>query len=347
MVFQFQSLRSFYKVYSIPYKLREFFSSYFNFIILKNLVNCGFLFLSFSFIIKLVARTSYVEVPPELDEAFKRALMPSERFVFCRIIPKRILFSRSRKLGISARSLFKKFSSIWKTFSEEQKQAWKEAASVIGLNGWQLFVKDQSARLKAGFSGIATPSIYHQSYTGFIVLDDFTDELKIVQLHPRTQWILKKVKGTKSQYEPVKITEDFSLPLTLKINYYSQLEAGSEDYIAKFYAEIWHSYQGQDLKTKLEINFDLLTDWKSAEVSVSNLAGYVVGYKLYFHFKNVKGSFHFDNIQAIHSGQNWVRDWTCENIRYVSTRKFFQVPAHWFVEIKTDGADFDSVYIDW
>jgi len=294
-----------------------------------------------------MARTSYVEVPPELDEAFKRVLMPSEKFVFSRIIAKRVLFSPQRKLGVSSRSLLVQFREIWNSFTDAQKQAWKDAGAVIGRSGWQMFVKDQSARLRAGYSGVATPSIYHQSYTGLVVLDSFSDELKIVQLHPRAQWILRKVKGTKSQYEPVEITEDFSLPLTLKINYCSQLEAGGSDYIAKFYAEIWHSFQGVDLKTKLEINFDLVSDWKTAQTSISALAGYVVGYKLYFHFKNVKGAFHFDNIQAIHSGQNWVRDWTCENIRYVSPKKFFQIPAHWFVEIKTDGADFDSVYINW
>lgn len=293
-----------------------------------------------------MAKVSYIELPPELKDSYNSALMPNDRFVFSRIVIKRRFLSRKRKLDLKERSLFGLMSDFWKTFSNEEKDLWRDSAAQIGLTGWQLFIQDQAARLSGEIDGFAVPSLLHQSWVGKIGLDDFSDELFLIQIHPKVYWISKKVSGTKSQFEPVKITEDFRLPLQLSINYKSELESGEGDFEACFFADVWYSYQGVDHFERLKIDFDLVSDWKNANVTLSNLQTTIIGYNLFFYFKNVKGKIYFDNIKAIHSGQNWVRDFACRNLTQIFPRSFYQVPAHWFLIEKTEGADFDSVYRD-
>jgi hypothetical protein len=115
---------------------------------------------------------------------------------------------------------------------------------------------------------------------------------------------------------------------------------------AKFYAEIWHSYQGADIFTILEIPLDFVSDWKNAEATLTTALGYVVGYNLFFHISNLRGTLYCDNIKAEHSGQNWVRDTFCNDINQGFTNAFFQIPKHWAAVILPEGADYESIYKD-
>jgi hypothetical protein len=315
-----------------------------------------------------MAKVTYMEIPEELKESVGKTLQPGDRFVFPRMITKKTLLSRKRKIDLKGRSIFSLMSEYWKTFSDEEKDEWRQAGLEIGLTNWQLFVQDQAARMAAEISGIATPKTLYQSWVGKAKLDNFFDELFLIQIHPRNYWIRQKVPGTKSQYSPVEITEDFALPLDLGINFKTELEAEDLNYEACYYADIWYSYQGVDRTERIKIDFPVFIDpatygeghfglfrygqtekesvWTSLSDSIGSLTSYVVSYNLFFYFKGLKGSIYFDNIKAEHSGQNWVRDFNCRNLTEIFPRAFYQVPAHWFVIEKSGGAHFDSVYFN-
>jgi len=315
-----------------------------------------------------MAKVSYIQIPEELKESHGKTLQPGDRFVFPRTIVKKTLLSRKRKLQLKEISLFKKMSNFWKTFSEEDKQKWRDAAAEIGLTNWQLFIQDHAARLAAEFPGYTDPKTTHQSWVMKAEMDQETDELFLIQIHPETYWIRQKVAGTKSQFSPVNITEKFSLPLKIGVSYKSELEATSSDYEACYYADVWYSYQGVDHLERIKIDFPVFIDpatygerdyskfhygwvdeeleWTKLEDEIDKLETYVVGYNLFFYFKNLTGRIYLDNIKAEHSGQNWVRDSVCRNITQIFPRAFYQVPAHWFVIEKTEGANYDSVYRD-
>jgi len=293
-----------------------------------------------------MAKVEYVDILPGLEDPFFSALRSGDRFVSSRIAKKIVFFSRKRKKGVSARSLLPQISELWAGLSDEQKLAWSAAAAGQVKNGWCLFVQDCSARIFNDMPGVATSSLLHQSWVGNLKIESPATELKIVQLHPRSYWISRKVTGKKGMYEPVLITEDLGLPCKISLNYSSNLSSQGAGSFAKFYARFWYSYQGRNLYKDLEIPLDLVSDWKNAEATLSVLISYVVRVDLYFHLYNLHGDLYCDNIKLEHSGQNWARDPFCKDILQGFTRAFYQIPKHWAAVTLPVGAHYDSIYKD-
>jgi hypothetical protein len=299
--------------------------------------------------------------------------------VYSRITKKQTLYTKKSVKGLTARSLLPQIAALWNNFSVEEKQAWNDAANVekdlvnlpvvafgstffgvstygdsyFGIhitesiiNGWRLFVQDQSVRIKNEFAGVAVPVLLHQSWVGNLKIEAPATELKIVQLHPRFYWISRKITGKKGMYEPTAITEDLALPVKISLNYSSNLVETSPGSFAKFYARVWHSYQGVDLYEDLEILFDYFSDWQYVEATLTSLIGYVIRYDLYFHLYNLQGDLYFDNVKIEHSSQNWIRDPFCKDINQGFTRAFYQIPKNWAAVIIPDGAMLDSIYKD-
>jgi len=293
-----------------------------------------------------MAKTSYVDLAPELSDQYFSGLQPGDRFTFSRIGRKNTLLSRKSKKGISQRSLLAEISAAWFGDAFFDQGAWNDAASYCNLTGWKLFVQDYCARRVNDLPGLATPDTFHQSWVGQIHIEAPATECKLIQAHPRNYYIMRKVTGAKSMYNPVLVTENFSLPLELSISYKSNLVASGPDPYAKFYAEIWYTYQGLNLSYILEIPFDLVSDWTVGSADIGFLRSYVVGYNLFIHLHDLRGDLYFDNIHVYHSGQNWCRDPFCKDINQGFTRNYYQVSKHWAAVIAPQGVLFESVYKD-
>lgn len=291
-----------------------------------------------------MAQTSYILLNPTEEVLFFKHLQSGDRFGSARIVHKTAPFSRKKKIGVRSRSFLPAIALLWADLSEAQKTAWSTAGAECGLNGWRLFVQDQSIRILNDLAGVATPSILHQSWVGNLKIESPATEIKIIQLHPRAYWISKKVSGKKGMYEPVEITEDIALPIKISLNYRSNLTNPSGTPLAKFYLVARSSYQGVDRSTTLFVDLDLITDWKFAEATLSVVPGYIIGYELYFHLENLQGDLFVDNIKVEHSGQNWVRDTFCKDINQGFTRAYYQVPKHWVGLIIPAGAEYGSTY---
>jgi hypothetical protein len=293
-----------------------------------------------------MSKIAYVDLIPEVEATFYLNLTMFDRFTAPHIGMKKTFFSRKRVKGVSARSLLPTISDAWALLSSVQKTAWTNAGVPRALNGWRLFVSDMSARIKNELAGVATPSLLHQSWVGHLKITAPAEEIKITQLHPRFYWVSRAVYGKKGQREPVKVTEDFSLPLVLSLNYKSNLTSAGAGSFAKFYADVWYSYQGQNLFHRLEIPIDFVADWKNATVTLSTLQTIVIGYTLFFHIYKMTGDLYIDNVKATHSGQNWVRDTYCDDIYQTFSQAFYQIPDHWAPVVLPAGAEYDSVYED-
>lgn len=293
-----------------------------------------------------MAKTSYISVPEGLEDSFFGSLSVGDRFTFPRMRRKDTLLSVKRKKGIRARSLLPQIAELWNAFSPAEKLSWDSAGSEMGLTGWKLFVQDQVIRIKNELIGVATPSLLHQSWVGQLKIASPSTEIKIGQFHPRSYWISKSVRGKKGMREPVLITEDFSLPFTIGLNYKSDLSVVGGSPSARFFARVWYSYQGQNLFLEKDIVLDLSSDWKTAETTLSSISGILISYDLFIHLKDVRGDLFFDNVRSEHSGQNWARDQYCKDIEQAFTRAFFQVPKHWVAIILPNGSEFDTIYKD-
>lgn len=293
-----------------------------------------------------MAFVSYVDINPADEVKFYSGLNASDRFLYSKIKKKKVFFSRHAKSSLVARSLLSQISTIWATLNVAEKALWTTSGSYSNLNGWRAFVSEMSIRLKLGFSTSYTPSIYHQGWLGHLIIENPAQQIKIAQYHPESYYVYRKVTGVKGLFAPVLVTEKIYLPLQIGISYKSNLTAvGGSQYI-KFYAIVRSSYQGVDRENIVELNLDAVTDWKTVTATLSVALGYVIGYTLYIHVFGYIGDLYFDNIKAIHSAVNWVRDTRCNDINITFTNQYYQISKHWVALELPAGSSFDSDYLN-
>ena len=291
-----------------------------------------------------MAKVSYIDIPAGYEEIYKRALQPGDRFTFSRVRVKDIFLSRSRVKGITQKSMLVELAPVWAAMSAGDKADWEAAGAASGLTGWKQFVVDTAERRKAGHAGYATPSTIYQSEVGRIEIESPATGLTIEQPHPLTYYTYRKVAGTRSQYNPVLVTEAFSFPIEIGISWKTDLATLDSDARARFYLQIFSSYQGRDIETILEIPFGMSDDWQSATASLSSVVGPVQSYAAFIEVYNCTGSLYFDNVAITHTGQNWARDPDCNNVSQSFTKAYAQIPRHWAAVDIFDGADFGSYY---
>lgn len=291
-----------------------------------------------------MARTTFITLIGVQEELYYKSLTSGDRFEFSRVTRKTAFFSRKKKQKIKARGYLTTIKNFWAEFNEAEKQAWKDVDPHTVQHGWRTFVADQSKRILNNLEGIATPNTYHQDMVGALDIEAPAEEIKISQSHPSTYYVQQKIQGKKSQYNPVEVTESVSLPITLSLNYKSDLTSTGAGTFAKFYITVLHFYQGRNIETNLEIDLTLDTAWKFTTDTLSTLLGEVVGYTIYLHLYKVTGTFWFDNPKLEHSGQNWLRDTFCKDISKSFTRAFYQVPQNWGAIELPAGSAYNSVY---
>lgn len=291
-----------------------------------------------------MAKTSYIQVPPELEDKFYKAVQTMDRFIIPRLKPKIGLFSRKRKTEIASRSYLSQCAALWNNFTDEQQQAWKDVDPHSQQHGYRTFIADQAQRIKLELAGVATPNQYHQDLVGKLLIESPADELKITQLHPSSYWISQKVEGKKNMYQPIEISESFSLPLKITISYKSDLTSTGEGSFAHFYTVIRHLYQGQNLSYNLIVSIPLQSHWNKKDITISSLIGQAVSYDLYIHLYNVTGTLLIDNVKAEHSGSNWAIDSFCNKIEQTFSRGFYQVSQPWAPITLPTGSSYKSIY---
>ena len=76
------------------------------------------------------------------------------------------------------------------------------------------------------------------------------------------------------------------------------------------------------------------------------MRGTIIGYTLFIELHDLQGELYFDKVQAIHNGQNWVRDPYCKDIAKTFTKAFQQIPQNWAPLILPVGAEYDTIYKD-
>lgn len=313
-----------------------------------------------------MAKTSYITLPEGQDIYYKKAVQSGNRFIYPHVKIKRLFTSRSRKKGLTQKSLMVQLSPVWASFTAEQREAWNLAGAECSMTGWRLFVQDTSKRIANEISGYATPNTLYQSMVGKIQIESPAIGLRILQLHPQSYFINKKVPGTRSQYEPKLITENLHLPVEIGISYKSDLSSAgivepvgfgaysfglssfgetTPDTKARFFIIIYSSYQGRDIENICEVDFDLSSpNWQRLTSSISGVIGKFRGYTAFIEISNCRGTLLFDNVDIIHGGINWARDPFCNSIQTTFTKAFYQIPKYWISDNLESGAFYRSVY---
>lgn len=291
-----------------------------------------------------MARTSYITIPDGLDTEYKKVIQSGDRFIFPHVKVKRLFTSRVKKRGLTQKSLIVSLAPVWASFSDAVKTAWNLAAAESQMTGFRLFLQDTSLRIANDIPGYATPDVLYQSSVGRMSVEAPASGLTIVQLHPQSYYVNRKVPGTRSQYEPQKIEENLSLPVDIAISYKSSLAAAGADPRARFFVIVYSNYQGRTIENFCIIDFSLSHGWERKTASISGVLGQFRGYTAFVEIHNARGDLYFDNVEIVHTGMNWARDPFCNSIQTSFTKAFYQIPKNWAAEDLEDGAFFRSVY---
>lgn len=313
-----------------------------------------------------MATTRFITISGVPAERYWKELQTGDSFIWNTIRRKVGFMSRKSRVGLSQRSLLPIVAEYWAALTDAKKLEWKAAGALCGLTGWRLYVKDTCAKIINDIVGTIEPSLFHQAWVGQLHIGTPATELKIIQLHPRSYWVQQKVVGKKGTYVPVVVTEDFALPLKISLFYRAEMLPQDVAPKAQYRAEVWSSYQGQDIINELIVELAFFSDaeygvfsygvseygvdidnndgWLYAEATLSTVLGYVVGYDLYLDLVDLQGELYIDNIKATHSSQNWVRDPYCQDINQGFTRAFYQVPKHWVAVVAPVGTFFETTY---
>ena len=295
-----------------------------------------------------MAKTGYIDLTEAQEENFYKAIKSGNRFTHAHVQAKTGFFGRTKRARMNSKTLLKECKTAWASLTNEEKSNWKSADPRTIKNGWRLFVKDYCLRLGIDITDPDVPSNFHVCSLGRIGINNGINEVKLAQYHPSEYHICQRVVGKKAMYEPISITEILALPLELKIRFSSNLTKTAGNGFAKFYASVRNYYQGRNIFTNLEI--DLLPEagmeetWQEKSDTISSVLGSEIFYNLFLHFYKVKGSLLFDNLEANHSGQNWVRDPFCEDLTKKFSGGFSIINPRWKELLLPKGSTFESLY---
>lgn len=291
-----------------------------------------------------MAKIGYWAFPPEWEPLIKKILKWNDRFFFTSVRRNNTLMTRKRLSGLSQRSLQPAAALEWQNLPSDTKSMWAEAAQSNAQTSFQLYLQEYAQSIKHEIEVPLTPSIFAQNNCGRCMITFPAAGFVLMQEHPYQYFVQRKVTGTRDQMELVSIIEDFDFPFKVGLSYRTELEALSENAKAVFLIEVLSHYQGQDIVTPYEVELPLVSDWHRIETTLKKPIGKPKEYIAYIDVLQCQGVIDFDNILLHHSGQNWARDFRCNNIRTNVTRSFIQIAKHWDPIIMPAGVFYDSIY---
>lgn len=291
-----------------------------------------------------MALAGALDIPPELADAFRKLVSSTSNRRSGAIRRHGYIPSKAQVVKLTTKSLLPQIRDYWAALPPEQVAAWKAAAAVTRMNGWNLFVQDTAYRIKFGLPGLAVPNLLHQYKVGRVEIAAPAQRVLLAQYHPNKYYVSKKMKGNTSQREDVPVFEKLRLPLTIGCSYRADLTAIAEGAKARFYAIVYSSYQGRTIETEIGFDIALQTDWTSAQATLTEVIGLSRDYNLWIELDGVRGSFEWDNVISQHTGTNWARDLRCNDVNNELTSVNFQIEKSWEEQFLPTGAAFDSVY---
>lgn len=293
-----------------------------------------------------MAKISYRENGNEIENLYRKTLIPSDRYNYSSIRVNRILYSKKQIKGITQHSLLPEIAAAWGQIGADTQNDWKNFYSDFFNNGYKAFCKAYTDMRKFGLTGLPVANPYYLGKVGVLKIEAPANRLHIKQDHPNTYYVMKKIKGTKSQYQPIEIDEFPSFPINFEISYKSDLVSLSANSHARFYIRVYTDYQGRRLETDFVFPINLINPWTRPNMIIEKPLGTFKGYEFHIDLYDVRGTVYFDNLVLFHNGKNWARDPHCSNVRSTFTRKYYQVAAYYDIIDLPNGANFLSIYYE-
>lgn len=291
-----------------------------------------------------MAKISYWQFPEEWLPLINRILAWNDRFFFVSLRRKPGAYSVRRKKIVTQNSLLPQISEAWNNLQQSAKDEWATAAEVDAQRSFRLFVQEFAQSYQYQLDPPQLPSLFAQNNVGRCVISFPAAGFLLKQEHPFEYEIVRNVTGKRSMQYIETVREWLSFPFIIGISWKTNLEPVGTDPFAGFYVEVLSHYQGRDIYTPTYITFGASDEWQRTEIEVQRPIGLIKGYTAYIDVNGYQGELDFDNVLLQHSGQNWARDFRCNNIQTNYTRAFQQVARNWESVIAPSGFLYGSVY---
>lgn len=293
-----------------------------------------------------MVKIGYRENLNELENLYRGSITPVDRFVFSTIKVKKTIFTKKALKGITQKSLLPEIANLWNQVGAGDRNMWDACYTEYFKNGFRAFTKAVVQMRKAGLSGMPDYNYNYLGKVGLCRIEAPANRLHIKQSHPNDYYVMKKVKGTKSQYSPQVVYEFATFPILFKISYKSNLTSLSSNSYARIYIRVYTDYQGRRLETDYVFPINLIQDWNRVSYNIDKPLGTFKGYEMHIDLYDVRGDVYFDNLYIYHTGKNWARDPHFENMRTTYTRKYYQIASHYDIIDLPEGASFNSIYYE-
>ena len=187
---------------------------------------------------------------------------------------KRFLYNRAGLKALPGISLLPQIGVAWKALSDDDKEYWDYAANVMGLHGYNLFVKDKAYRIMNDIAGNAEPNYYHQHLIGHLEIPEGAGS------------VLLRQSG--SLY--------FSFPCTMRLRRKTILSAdnGNGEFIKVRFKYQYDSGAGEQTQTD-EIELNQASGWDCQLMRITQQFGAIGTWTFEIETNNLKGHLYFDN----------------------------------------------------
>ena len=315
-----------------------------------------------------MAKISYRENANELENLYRKSITPTDRFVFSSVKVRKNIYTKKKIKNLTQKSLLPEISQKWLHMPVGIQNDWYQFYKDFFKNGYSAFVK---AYYQRRVYGITSDPEYNQFYLGKVgncKIEAPSNRLHIKQDHPNYYYVMRKVPKTKSQFNPVRISEFATFPIYFQISFKSDLVPLSSNYHARIYVRVYTDYQGRRLEKDFIINLPVrsahdslygngeygvsnygassVSEWIKTNMIIDKPLGDFRGYEYHIDLYDVRGDLFLDNLIIRHNGINWARDPHFDNMKTTFTRKYYQVASHYDIIDLPNGSSFNSIYFE-
>jgi hypothetical protein len=239
-----------------------------------------------------MAHVMGITIPAGWEIIYNKTLRMYDISVMCNVGKNPRWFPRKKTIQLKEITYLYNIAYVWGNFTSNEKQAWSNAAQIIGQHGYNLFVQDKSYRVKNSIAGNAVPSIYHQFTVGHINISAPATAARI------------------AQYNIHKIYFPATMQISAKTNLVS---AGPNPYCRMIVT--WFNYvTGQTIEQVETIEIPLNQVWQTTIQSIVDKGGRKGRWNLQIELNDVTGDLWFDNPSVEYNGQVQINDTYCEDV---------------------------------
>ena len=291
-----------------------------------------------------MAKTQTLTIPPGQEFLHRQSIEERDRFILGVVQAHKRITPLREKQRLRSQSIFSLLSPFWRALSDSEKASWSTSGATSGLNNWQAFISENAGARRTGQTLPVDPSNFHTGNVGLIASVLNVCHFSAVQFHPQKYLVARPIPGRTWKSELTTITEPFSFPLTLRIRYIFSVQSTGTDAVARYFARVTTSYQGEDIVRDYPITLIPGSAWREVTLTITGQLGFFVGYELHLEMINHAAFLYFDNIEATHSGTNWARDPKCNQVDRKFTKAFSLVSPYWSVQNSVGINSFNSDY---